>query len=248
MARFSEVFAQLDAEGYWESNTPCIEDSIEMRARMQGVLHRLAEEWLLRIPDDKVDEFLGVLTFSSREWMKGLPIESAEIVERRKALLADRSEVDALNTVYRPARQVPVALAAPVKSAFPEREKDLTNAAGAVTNRAMPSWSDLKDRVEKLTAQRGAKTVLARRCKVTRQAVSTWLKGKVQPGAEATLRLLDWVTEEEAKQQKRDSTASSSAVPNCFPPRSRFIKTILMPPSQLPGVAGLSLSNNFPTA
>src|SRR6185295_18874322 len=32
------------------------------------------------------------------------------------------------------------------------------------------------------------------------------------------------------KKQKRDSTAKSSAVPNCFPTRSRFIKPFLMPP------------------
>src|SRR6185369_5932277 len=63
----------------------------------------------------------------------------------------------------------------------------------------------------------------------------------------------------EIKQQKRDSTAKSSAVPNCFPTRSLFIEPFLMPP-ELASVAGFcphagsavagSATNhtNFPTA
>ena len=99
------------------------------------------------------------------------------------------------------------------RHAVRERENNLTLNAGAVTNQPMPSWPELKRRVEKLTEHRGAKTILARRCKVTRQAVTTWLKGNVQPGAEATLRLLDWVTEEEAKPQKSGNDADTSNPP-----------------------------------
>jgi transcriptional regulator with XRE-family HTH domain len=52
---------------------------------------------------------------------------------------------------------------------------------------------------------------LAERFGVTRQSVAEWLSGDSAPTAETTLRLLEWVRAEEAKQQKTLGSVTSTA-------------------------------------
>ncbi len=81
------------------------------------------------------------------------------------------------------------------------KEINLTNSFRSITNQPMPSWPELRDKVRGLSKARGVKTSLAGVCGVTRQAVAIWLDtgSTTEPGAEATLRLLEWVKAEEAK-------------------------------------------------
>jgi transcriptional regulator with XRE-family HTH domain len=67
---------------------------------------------------------------------------------------------------------------------------------------AMSRWDVLRRRLQKVVAHYGAKSKIARAFGVTRQAVDQWIKGYSAPKAETALRLLEWVTTEEAKQKQ----------------------------------------------
>lgn len=60
-------------------------------------------------------------------------------------------------------------------------------------------WPNLRERTKALTAEHGAKARLADAFGVSRQVLNGWLSGASAPDAETTLRLLAWVTAEEAK-------------------------------------------------
>lgn len=62
------------------------------------------------------------------------------------------------------------------------------------------TWFDLRQSIVKATGKRGAKSQLAAKMKVSRQAVDKWLNQDGEPSADITLRLLEWVTTHEAKQ------------------------------------------------
>jgi transcriptional regulator with XRE-family HTH domain len=70
-------------------------------------------------------------------------------------------------------------------------------------------WKSLVKRIAALTSPPGAKVRLAQQFDTTRQAVNKWLSGKGAPNAELTLRLLDWVQAEEAKQKRSSGRAST---------------------------------------
>jgi hypothetical protein len=60
-------------------------------------------------------------------------------------------------------------------------------------------WQQLLNRLAPLLAPYGAQARLARELGVTRQAVSQWLRGVGSPTAETSLRLNQWVIQNEGK-------------------------------------------------
>jgi hypothetical protein len=68
----------------------------------------------------------------------------------------------------------------------------------------------LLNRLAKATQARGKKAALAKLLKISASNVSDWLDGKYEPSGEVTLRLLDWVTAEEANQQKTPGSATNT--------------------------------------
>lgn len=66
-----------------------------------------------------------------------------------------------------------------------------------------PHWAVLLERIRNVTQRSGSKVALAAALGVTKSAVSQWLAGRAQPSAEKTLRMLNWVAAEEAKNKKR---------------------------------------------
>lgn len=76
--------------------------------------------------------------------------------------------------------------------------------------RNISHWEGLRARVLVSTADRGKRAALARELGVARQTVSGWLLGLVAPNAEMTLRLLEWVTAAEAKQEKNAENVSEA--------------------------------------
>lgn len=79
-------------------------------------------------------------------------------------------------------------------------EKELTSESLAVTTLPVqPILPTLLERLRRATATRGRKTELAGWLGVPRQSVNGWLAGAREPSGETTLRLLAWVTAEEAK-------------------------------------------------
>jgi transcriptional regulator with XRE-family HTH domain len=69
----------------------------------------------------------------------------------------------------------------------------------------------LLSRLSQATRQRGKKTALAKLLRVPPPRISEWLRGTKEPGGEITLRLLEWVTAEEAQQQNAPSSVTSTA-------------------------------------
>ena len=67
-----------------------------------------------------------------------------------------------------------------------------------------PMLPKLLERLNSMTQDFGKKSELATHLGVARQMVSLWLSGKREPGGETTLRLLQWVQTEEAKQKSSD--------------------------------------------
>lgn len=70
------------------------------------------------------------------------------------------------------------------------------------TTGVQPIISELVGRIRKATQARGSKTKLAKWLGTSPQSVTDWLAGRKEPSGETTLRLLAWVTAEEAKQQE----------------------------------------------
>jgi len=80
------------------------------------------------------------------------------------------------------------------------------------------TWKQLKARLNKATEPRGKRAELARAVDVYQSRLNSWLDDVQEPGAEATFRLLEWVTAEEAK------TKSSTGVQAPVEPKARTEK------------------------
>jgi transcriptional regulator with XRE-family HTH domain len=96
------------------------------------------------------------------------------------------------------------AMAMAKQSAVVEKRKltvDTLPASGIMTSMTSETghWEALVKRVRALTAAPGQKARLARELNTTRQAVNKWLSGTGAPSAEITLRLLNWVNQQEQK-------------------------------------------------
>ena len=78
-------------------------------------------------------------------------------------------------------------------------------------------WPKLREQTQALTAEHGAKARLADAFGVSRQVLNGWLSGASAPDAETTLRLLAWVTAEEAKQTKSPTGVRAPAEPKTQP-------------------------------
>lgn len=77
---------------------------------------------------------------------------------------------------------------------------------------------ELIEAVKQLTEQRrGKKTELATFLGVPLPRVSQWLHGRKRPGGETTLRLLQWVEQQEAQQQERPGSVATESGPKAQP-------------------------------
>lgn len=63
--------------------------------------------------------------------------------------------------------------------------------------RVRPLLPELIERLKKATGERGKKTALAQFLDVPLAMVSQWLSGDREPGGETTLRMLQWVEQQE---------------------------------------------------
>jgi hypothetical protein len=94
-----------------------------------------------------------------------------------------------------------------------------------VTKRRPEKLSDLLKRVRCATEYRGKKSELARWLKTTPQRVTDWLSGTRAPGGEVTLRLLEWVQEEEAKTTEALAVSLAPPEPKTQLRKSSYEKT-----------------------
>ncbi len=78
-------------------------------------------------------------------------------------------------------------------------DKSQTLADDSGVRKKIRSLPDLLKRLRGLTKDRGRKVALAKKMKVTRQAVDQWLSESTTPTAETTFELLKWVSDQECK-------------------------------------------------
>jgi transcriptional regulator with XRE-family HTH domain len=79
--------------------------------------------------------------------------------------------------------------------------------------------------LNRLTKESGKKTELAEFLGAPLASVSRWLSGEREPGGETTLRLLEWVQAEEAKQPKGPARATTRAERKTQLSKSYYEKT-----------------------
>lgn len=75
-----------------------------------------------------------------------------------------------------------------------------------------------------MTLKSGSKGALAKWLKVPPPRVSEWLNGVYQPSAETTLRLLEWVTAQEAKQKTLGSVHSTAKGKQTRIRKTKYVK------------------------
>lgn len=99
--------------------------------------------------------------------------------------------------------------------------KELTTIVDSETLPSMMTWPELKADLQRLTDPRGVKATLARYCAVTPQAVAKWLdkESATEPGAETTLKLLEWVRAQ--KRAAKPQAPVNSKLAPAKPVRSR---------------------------
>ena len=84
------------------------------------------------------------------------------------------------------------------KMRFTPENKDLTDSESADKHSAVKSQlPNLLERLNRATKETGKMSALAVFLKVPLASVSRWLSGKREPGGEITLKLLQWVEQQE---------------------------------------------------
>jgi transcriptional regulator with XRE-family HTH domain len=188
-------------------------------------LRKAFEDFARRL--DSLDDPLGrssILTALNKEPVRELEIQRVLCIEFLDSLVEELNQVTqtprprrsnlrvAYNDRWQAAFWKPLA---PLQSAFAPEIKmlDLTHYQPLVdlqVSRKTDSWTGLRQRILAATRNRGDSANLARKFRVSPQAVAKWLSGASAPTAETTLRLLEWVTAEEAKQKKGAGSVSEA--------------------------------------
>jgi transcriptional regulator with XRE-family HTH domain len=158
------------------------------------LLDRLAEEkaeWLRKNAPGSEDptraeEFLPVIV---RGWLQDVPKEKLwEFV-----VAIDEAGYDILDDLEVGRRRDPNNIVDDGRT---------TVTTSGVTFNLPETFSELLVRLKRATAIRGRKAELARRLRVPRQRLNEWLAGRHLPGAEVTLRILNWVKDQEIEQNR----------------------------------------------
>lgn len=153
-------------------------------------------EWVVAAPDGKAEELLPLLATAARNFLKQFPDEPPENQDRRARALQDEE------LRYKNSNREMLRL--PAKSSF-------DNVSLFDNNSAVPlTLKQILNRATVATRERGMKRKLADFLRVAPPRLSLWLHGKQEPGAESALRLLAWVTAEEAKQKQNAADVSPS--------------------------------------
>jgi hypothetical protein len=142
-------------------------------------------EWLPRVPDSKLTEFFRKLHSAAEALVNQYPpLSPEEYLERRTAMAT-------LDADYNATRGL-----TPITA-----ERNLSPMKSPLAK--------LIDRVRDATRLKGMKAELAKSLNVPAPRVSEWLRSMdpVEPSGETTLRLLQWVEQQERQQNKSPGSA-----------------------------------------
>jgi transcriptional regulator with XRE-family HTH domain len=144
--------------------------------------------WLTQIPDAHFVHFLKSVQKHAADTIEQYEKDSSKIVSQRlhdMIRLRDRSELRKFLLTKK-------------------RKEELTNNEEALDSSPAVKMSLVQGVIAKVkaaTEARGSRSRLAGYLGVPPQRLNDWLSGEHEPSAETALRLLDWVTANEAKQK-----------------------------------------------
>jgi len=152
------------------------------RSTLLSILKDDLTDWMARVPDEKIPEFVGRLVTLSEDYLDGLPQESGvKVKQRQSALIWDTMRLDIAKRLLGKAAGKLVV--------------DNGAASDTVSNMSseIPTWKQIVAALKRLTKSSGAKAQLAKELKTSRQNVNKWLSGAGAPSAELTLEVFRWV-------------------------------------------------------
>lgn len=143
-------------------------------------IEELAFQWVAEVKDSALDSFVNDLDRAAEKLLLGRRSPQEEVAKRLPRLEELRRFGQARKAML--------------------QNSNLQDNAKALISSPLNRLDSLIARVNNATQSHGAKSDLARFLGVPPQRVREWLSGAKSPGGETTLRLLEWVTAEEAKQ------------------------------------------------
>ena len=157
-------------------------------------------QWVCQIPDTKFTDFYIELLVQGIGLVEKLGRDPTGVVAAR---------TEALSVAYLKRRNAEQKL--PRKKSSVDKLREVVE-----KDWVRFTWKQLKARLKSATEPRGKRAELARAIGSSQSNLNGWLDEDREPGAEATFRLLEWVTAEEAKQQSSEG-ASTPAEPKTQP-------------------------------
>jgi transcriptional regulator with XRE-family HTH domain len=165
------------------------------------ILKQLVDHWIEQVPLGHVEAFSDKLLQTANKFIKALPPESAEVIDRRGDMIIWE--------------RIRLAAARKALAGSQSKKNMLTSvtASGNVSP-VKSTMANLLERLNKATSQRGMKSKLAKVMSVPLSNISQWLSGEREPGGGTTLKLLHWVEQHERQQNtlgSADNTAKGKA-------------------------------------
>jgi transcriptional regulator with XRE-family HTH domain len=152
-----------------------LESSVEVREAAARLVEDWGARWLATVPDSNLQGFLGALKAFGDFLISEYPKEDYRETWDRQIISAAR-----------PGGKAP--------------KRMLTDMATSEKLPAVKSQLDsLLADLNRLTQERGMRTKLAKHLGAPLASVSRWLSGEIEPGGETTLRMLQWVRQQERK-------------------------------------------------
>lgn len=138
-------------------------------------------EWIASVPPGQATALVDLLTATARKFIASFPPEPEQEIEKR-----------ANELIWRRLR-----IANARKFLFsPKRPLTEVTELGKCQSVKL-NMENLLARLNRATSQTGMKSKLAKHMGVPLSNVSQWLSGKREPGGEITLKLLNWVEQQE---------------------------------------------------
>jgi len=192
---FSEVFDKLlrkiiadsrPAFGANQSNPFLIGDDANGRVAAKEAFAEIVGAWLPQIPDGHLNEFLNLIFNDGRARFSKVK------QSKPKRIFEVAREMEAIENKHR------LAYLGNFAAGTLKKEFDTVSILGNNVD-VKAKLPALIKRLNEATKERGTKTALAKFIGVPLPKISQWLSGEHEPGGETTLRLLQWVEQQECQ-------------------------------------------------
>ena len=174
--------------------------------------------WIEEIGEDKFrsgdfgDLELTVLEFPAAAYTKGAASKLIKSISLMLNWLPEELRQDYVNWIADANATFREKYSKQIGNIVPPAAREFSDQAKRLNKLCLPNVTEygkqlgvqtslkkLRDRLNRATADRGMKSNLAKFMRVPLSNVSQWLSGEREPGGETTLRLLQWVEQQEGQ-------------------------------------------------